>query len=286
MSRLEAVGVNAPQIEYWNGPAGEKWARLADTQDRMLGVLGFAAMDACDIRSGHSVLDVGCGSGTTTIELARRAGDVGRVLGIDISTPMLDVARARLASLDVAIVAFENNDVAVYGFEKEAFDRVFSRFGGMFFIDPISAFSNIRKSMASRGRLAFVCWRTAAENQWIEVPLRVVLRNVAAPPPTDPEAPGPMAFADPDRVRDILSGAGFSNIDIEAHETMIPIARDVPESVQKLLEVRPVSRLLRDVPDDALARIRHDLGDAISECRTDDGVMMGGSTWIVSATSS
>ena len=132
MNRLQAVGVNAPQIEYWNGPAGDKWARLADSQDIMLGALGMAALDACDIQLGQTVLDTGCGSGTTTIEIARRVDAEGRVLGIDISTPMLDVGRARLEALGIDSVTFDNNDIATYPFEEGTFDRVFSRFGVMF----------------------------------------------------------------------------------------------------------------------------------------------------------
>ena len=114
MERMKPAGDNAPQIEYWNGPAGEKWARLGDDQELMLGHLGSAAMDACDILPGHSVLDVGCGNGITSFELARRVGGIGRVLGIDISAPMLDVGRARLAALDIANVTFETKDVASY----------------------------------------------------------------------------------------------------------------------------------------------------------------------------
>ena len=110
MGRLEAVGVNAPQIEYWNGPAGDKWANLADSQDVMLEALGAAAMEACDIRPGHAIIDIGCGSGTTTIEIARRVGAGGRVLGVDISTPILDVGRARIEAAGIDGVTFENAD--------------------------------------------------------------------------------------------------------------------------------------------------------------------------------
>ncbi len=114
MGRLEAVGVNAPQIEYWNGPAGDKWANLADSQDVMLEALGAAAMEACDIRPGHAIIDIGCGSGTTTIEIARRVGAGGRVLGVDISTPILDVGRARIEAAGIDGVTFENADAATY----------------------------------------------------------------------------------------------------------------------------------------------------------------------------
>jgi SAM-dependent methyltransferase len=207
------------------------------------------------------------------------------VLGIDISTPMLEVGRARLGSLDINNVTFENKDAATYRFQGEAFDRIFSRFGVMFFIEPISAFCNIRDGLKSGGRLAFVCWQAADENPWIAVPLHVVLQHVPAPPPTDPEAPGPLAFSNPDRVLNILSEAGFAEITIDALETMVPVEADVPGSVQKLLEVGPVSRLLSDVSDDVMARIESDLFDAISEFQTADGVMMESATWIVSAIS-
>lgn len=283
MSRLEAVGVNAPQIEYWNGPAGDKWARLADTQDAMLAALGAAAMNACDIQPGHAVLDVGCGSGTTTIELARRVGDEGRVLGIDISTPMLDVGRARIEAQAVDGVTFENRDVAAYQFEKNSFDRAFSRFGVMFFIDPVLAFTNIRSCLKPGGRLAFVCWQARDKNPWIDIPFQIALRHVPAPPPADPEAPGPLAFANADRVQKILSDAGFGEIVTEPLETPVPLESGVPETAKKLLEVGPVARLLGDASDDAKARIEAELSEAISGCQTDNGVTMDTATWIVSA---
>lgn len=283
MKRTRSVGDNASQIEYWNGPVGEKWARLVDDQELMLGHLGSAAMDAGDIQSGHSVLDVGCGSGITTFEIARRVGDTGHVLGIDISSPMLDVGRARLAELDIANVTFKTQDAASYPFEPRNFSRVFSRFGVMFFADPTSAFDNIRGGMAVDGRLTFVCWRKASRNQWMEVPLGVVLRYVPTPPAADPNAPGPTAFADPDRVRGILASAGFSNITVDALETEIPIGKDIPEAVQRLFDVGPTSRLLSNVTDGMREQIRDELGEAISACQSANGVTMESSTWIVSA---
>jgi len=285
MSRLEAVGVNAPQIEYWNGPAGDKWARLAESQDRMLVDLGAAAMRACDIRPGHSVLDVGCGSGSTTIEIARQVGPSGRVLGVDISTPQLGVARSRLDASGIGWASLENRDVATCPFEAGAFDRVFSRFGVMFFVDPPAAFANIRRALKSGGRLAFVCWQALDRNPWMAIPVAIALRHAPAPPPADPRAPGPMAFADPARVRTILSEAGFADTAIEPLETPIPLEPDVPGTVQKLLQTGPVSRLLGDTPDEVIAQIESDLGAAISGYQTANGVLMDSATWIVTAMS-
>ena len=283
MDRLEAVGVNAPQIEYWNGPAGDKWAKLADSQDIMLQALGSAAMDACDIRTGHTVLDVGCGSGTTTIEIARRIGAEGRVHGIDISTPMLDIGHARLEALEIDGVTFENRDVSTYPFEEGVFDRVISRFGVMFFVDPVAAFTNIRSGMKSGGRLAFVCWQTLNKNPWMEIPFKTALPYVSAPPPAGPEEPGPMSFADPERVRRILSGAGFDDINWESLETALPVEPDVPAAVEKLMQLGPIARLLGDAPEDIKERVKDDLGDAIAKFQTENGVMMDSATWIVGA---
>ena len=284
VSRLEPVGVNAPQIEYWNGPAGDKWATFADSQDAILESLGSAAMHACGIHPGHAVIDIGCGSGTTTIEIARRVGAEGRVLGVDISTPMLEVGRARLAALGVGGVTFENADVSTYPFESGTFDRIFSRFGVMFFIDPVRAFKNIRGGLKSGALLAFVCWQTLDKNPWMGIPLTVASRHVPAPPPADPDAPGPLAFANPDRVRNILSEAGFGDINVEPLETLLLIDRDVPGTVDHLLQLGPATRLLGDASEDIKARVAADLADAMSEYLTDSGVMLGSATWIVSAT--
>ncbi|MFT5392335.1 MAG: SAM-dependent methyltransferase [Gammaproteobacteria bacterium] len=223
-------------------------------------------------------------SGTTSFELARRVGNTGRVVGIDVSTPMLGVGRQRLSSSDISNLTFENKDAAAHQFRIGEFDRVFSRFGVMFFVEPVSAFSNIRRSITGDGGLAFVCWEEATKSQWIDVPLGVVLEHAPKPPTADPYAPGPMAFADPDYVRTILAGAGFLNLEINELQTRIPIATDVPVFVQKLLEVGPVSRLLGDASDDAMRSIREVLRDAISGCQTEHGVMMGSRTWIVTAT--
>ncbi len=284
MDRLEAVGVNAPQIEFWNGPAGDRWAKLADSQDIMQQALGSAAMDACDIQPGHTVLDAGCGSGATTIEIARRIGAEGRVLGIDISTPMLDIGRVRLEALKIDGVTFDNKDVATYLFEEGTFDRVFSRFGVMFFVDPIAAFTNIYGGMKSGGRLAFVCWQALNKNPWMEIPFKIALEYLPAPPSAGPEEPGPMAFADPDRVRHVLSGAGFDDINLDSLETKLPVEPDVPAAVQKLTQMGPTGRLLRDAPENIIKQVEHDLGDAFAKFQTENGVLVDSATWIVRAT--
>jgi SAM-dependent methyltransferase len=285
MERLEPTGVNAPQITFWNGPAGDKWARLDDIQDEILEAVGLAAMDACDIRPGHSVLDVGCGSGTTTLEIAHRVGGKGRVVGIDISTPLLDVGRARLYAQQIGRVTLENRDAATFPFETETFDRVYSRFGVMFFVDPIAAFVNIRNGMKAGGRFVFVCWQKLNKNPWMEIPLRIALQHLPPPPPPEPGAPGPLAFADPKTVRRILSSAGFEGLVIEPLEASFAFGPDVPTAVDRLIQMGPASRLLSKASsEDAIAKVSNELGNAIADFRTDSGVEIGGATWIVNAT--
>ena len=283
MTRLAAEGANAPQIDYWNGPAGDRWARLADTQDLMIGELGLAAMDACAIEPGQAVLDIGCGSGSTTLEIARRVGPEGRVLGIDISTPMLEVAEARRQAAGQDQVSFENRDAASYAFEAAAFDRLFSRFGVMFFIDPVAAFQNIRAAARDGARLAFVCWQARGDNQWMDFPFSIALRHVPAPPPPPPGEPGPTAFADPDRVRGILGDSGFGEIDLTPIEAPIFLGADTETAVERLLELGPTGRLLRDASDQTKATIADDLRAELSQFQNDAGVTMAGRAWIVTA---
>ena len=285
MRHLEATGANAPQIEYWNGPAGDRWAKLADSQDIMLEALGSAAIAACDIQPGHAVLDIGCGSGTTTIETARMVGPEGHVVGIDISTPMLEIGRARLQSIDALNVTFDNKDAAIHPFEEDSFDRVFSRFGVMFFVEPIAAFANIRSGMKSGGRMAFVCWQALDNNPWLEIPFKIAHQYVPAPPPPDPDAPGPMAFADPDRVRRILSGAGFAEINIASLETTLPVGPNARATAQKLAQLGSAARLLSDASEDIKSKVEEDLSKRLTEFQTERGVLMDSATWIVSATS-
>ena len=283
MDRLEPKGTNAPQIEYWNGPAGDKWARLADSQDSMLDALGRVAMDACDIASGHAVLDVGCGSGSTSIEMARRVAPGGRVVGVDISTPMLTVGLERARKRHVEGLSFENRDVSTYSFEVGQFDRVFSRFGVMFFVDPVVAFANIRKGMKPGARLGFVCWKSLEENAWFKIPVDAALGHILPSAPSDPGEPGPTAFADPGRVRRILSEAGFEDVSLKELETTLPLEADAQLSAEKLIQIGPASRLLADAPDEIKKKVISDLAEDLKPYETTDGVKIGCAVWIVLA---
>ena len=203
---------NADQIAYWNADAGETWAALQKQMDAQLEPHGLRAMEALAPAAGERIVDVGCGSGQTSLALGQAVGRSGAVMGLDISRPLLDLARRRAAESGAANVSFGEADVQTYAFAPATFDAVFSRFGVMFFADPPAAFANIRRALKPGGRLAFVCWRTPAENIFMTLPYTAAAAQFPPAPPPTPGAPGPFAFADPDRVRHILSSAGFRDI--------------------------------------------------------------------------
>jgi SAM-dependent methyltransferase len=274
------VAANQDQVEYWNSQVGVTWATRQEQLDRQLEPLGEFALDALAPKAGEHVIDIGCGAGQTTLALARRVGADGRVLGVDISAQLLEVAARRLAGLPGASVL--EADAQTQAFEPGAFDAAYSRFGVMFFNDPAAAFANIRKALKPGGRLGFVCWRPLKENGWMTIPLGAARDHIEAQPQTpDPLAPGPFAFADPERVRGILSGAGFTDIAIEPRDFMIG-GNDLDESVELSLRVGPLSRLLAEHPDarDAvIATLRETLAGHLGP----DGVRMPGAVWIVTA---
>jgi ubiquinone/menaquinone biosynthesis C-methylase UbiE len=162
---MSAQRGNADQIAYWNGPHGKIWAKEQEKRDRDHAALTEAGLALAAPKPGERVLDIGCGSGTTTLKLAAHAAPSGEAIGIDISGPMLAVARARAAQTP-ARVRFIEADATDYAFDSESFDLAFSQFGVMFFADPAASFRNIHKAMKKDGRLVFVCWRGAFENPW------------------------------------------------------------------------------------------------------------------------
>lgn len=275
-------GANADQIAYWNNSAGATWAALQDRLDRQIEPLGQRAMDAGAPKAGEQVLDIGCGCGQTSLELAQRVGPSGQVLGVDISEPMLEVARRRGGEAGLANVSFLAADAQTRAFPPGGFDLAFSRFGVMFFDDPTAAFRNIAAALRPDGRLAFVCWRPLAENPWMGAPMQAALSLLPPmPPPADPTAPGPFAFADPKRLRGILAAAGLVDIDIAPHDQMIG-GNDLDETVAMSLRVGPLGAVLRENPelkDGVVGAIR----EALARHVTPQGVMLASATWIVTA---
>ena len=272
---------NEKQIAYWNGPPGERWASLQGKIDRNLGQITERFVSFAAPKAGERVLDIGCGCGTTTLIFALAVQPDGTASGIDISAPMLAVARAR-AQAAVAEIPFVEGDASTFGFQP-VFDLVVSRFGVMFFDEPAVAFANIRKALAPKGRLAFVCWRSLTENVWATAPLTAALSLLPPQEPPDPTAPGPFAFADGKRIETILTTAGFRDIRVEKFDGFMDMGATAEDAARDALNIGPLARVASELDEDTRERIRKAVVLALSRYVTTDGVRAPAACWFVRA---
>ena len=278
---------NVYQVADWKGQSGERWVTYQARLDAMMALFGQAAIEAAAPAMGERVLDVGCGAGASSLDLAARVGAGGHVLGVDISEPLIGRARA-LAPRDRPAL-FQVADASSADLPEGAFDILFSRFGVMFFDDPTGAFAHMRRALKPGGRVAFVCWRGMAENDWVRLPMGAIKGIVPPTAPPDPEAPGPFSFGDRGRVARILTAAGFTDIAIAPFDASIPFGeggmRDaaIDDAAQMAVEVGPLSRVLADQPDDIRARASAAVRAAFAVRPGERSVMIDGATWIVMA---
>jgi SAM-dependent methyltransferase len=274
---------NAAQAEYWNSSETRHWVDNQVRYDEMLVEFGARVLDAARIESGSKVLDVGCGSGTTTLHAARAATD-GRGQGIDISRAMVEHARARAAAERVENVSFEVADAQTSQFDAR-FDAVISRFGVMFFEDPVAAFATMRRSTAQGGRLSFACWREAPANEWMRVPFEAALRYVPPPQLPAPGEPGPYSLADAGDVRRILEGAEWRDIHVEPIDVPVLLGGrgTVDDAVEFIRKTGMGRMLLADTNGEAADQAVEAVRDALAEHHNGEGVQLGASAWLVTA---
>lgn len=214
-----APSVNAQQREYWN-TAGGKWRVHQAEMDRHLAAVTDRLLARAAPAPGQRVIDVGCGAGSITLLLARAVGD-GRVLGIDISEVLLAAARQRANADRVGNVEFVLADAQVHGFPAEAYDLAVSRFGVMFFDDPVAAFRNLARALRPGGRFAFASWGPLEGNPWFLVPQQAAARHLGPGEPQPPHAPGPLAFSDVAYVEDLLREAGLEAVAVAAERVVL-----------------------------------------------------------------
>ncbi|MGZ7042005.1 MAG: class I SAM-dependent methyltransferase [Thermoanaerobaculia bacterium] len=276
---------NPDQAAYWNGPAGQHWTDRQPMQDILLAPVSQILLDRAAARPGEWILDVGCGCGATTIAFAEKVAPDGFVLGIDISAPML--ARARQIAPQGLPLDFVLADATVHPFDA-AFDLLVSRFGVMFFADPVLSFTNLRRALRPSGRVAFACWREPRDNPWMMTALQAVYQHVPKMPRPEPEDPGPFSFAAEERVHRILTQAGFSGIAMEPCDLSLDIAigRGLDAAVEGALEIGPASRALEGAPVEVRAAAKDSIRDALAPFVRGESVPLGGSIWIVTARAS
>ena len=276
---------NSEQIAEWNGALGQRWVAMQREINRIVVPFGDAALKAATPQSGERVIDIGCGCGDTSIEIARMVGEAGAVLGIDVSQPMLEVARSRGALANCAHLSFRDGDASEAELPANT-DLLFSRFGVMFFSQPAQAFGHLRKSLRMGGRCVFVCWRAPRDNAWAMAPLSAARTAMGVTPtPADPDAPGPFAFADKERLRSILSGAGFGAIDVQRFDATLSLGATPRSAAEGAVQIGPVSRLVRELGVEHLPVILDAVERTLALLAAPDGhVSLNGSAWIVSAT--
>lgn len=267
--------------DYWKQDGGKKWVELIDETEATLQVFNERLLEHAGITAGETVLDVGCGGGVNSIEIANRVGKAGRVVGVDISAEVLAVAEARSGHVDN--LEFTEGDAASMPFDPDNFSLIFSRFGVMFFSDPVSAFANLRSSLKTEGRLVFLCWRSMEENTWMMEPARAV-HEIIPPqgPPPDPDAPGPFSLGKSERVVGLLGAAGFQSIDIAAMDVGMRIG-PLSNAVDFFMRMGPAAVAAADATEEQTSAIRNVLADVLKRHDTDDGVVMPGAAWLVTA---
>lgn len=272
---------NVEQAAAWNGEEGKRWTEHAARYERSSWRTWQRFLDADLVAASDTVLDIGCGTGKSTRDLAGVAA-LGTVVGVDLSGPMLAYARERSAAEGLSNVTYVQADAQVHSFDEAAFDLAMSSFGAMFFADPVAAFTNIGRGVRPGGRLALLGWRELARNEWL-VALRGALavgRQLPVPPP---DAPTPFSLADPDRVRGILSAAGFDDVGFVPIDEPIEFGSDADDAYAFMRTMGIVAGLTHELDDADRARALDELRRTVAEHDTGDGVLFGTSAWLITA---
>jgi SAM-dependent methyltransferase len=286
MSGSSGVQDNSAQIAYWNDKAAETWTAFQERLDALFTPLTALALDAAAPAEGERVTDIGCGCGATVLALADRVGPTGHVLGVDVSEPMSNRARQRVAAAGLNNAKVIVSDAAGHAFARADSDLLFSRFGVMFFADPAAAFANLRRAARPGGRLLCAVWRPVADNSWFSVPLAAARLLLPPPAPSDPEAPGPFALANRERTAGILSTAGWRDVHFIRQDVPMKLAEagQLERAADFATRMGPLARLLADADDDVRGKVRLAVADALRVYDQPTGIALTGSVWLVSAT--
>jgi SAM-dependent methyltransferase len=268
---------------FWMEEGGDKWVENIDLLERQLAPLTEAFMERCAAAAGEAVLDVGCGGGLTSMTLAEQVGPRGRVLGVDISAAILDIARRRgrgSANLEFRVADAGSEDLG-----RGGFDLVASRFGVMFFSRPLAAFENLRRQLRPGGRLVFLCWRTLEENPWMTVPAEAAFTVVPRPEPPaqpDPDAPGPFSLGERQRLEYLLGNAGYRDIRLERLDVGLPMG-SLDEAGHMATRMGPAAKSIEEASAQERAAAVQAIRQALRDYELEGGVILPSASWIAAA---
>ncbi|MGI5206700.1 class I SAM-dependent methyltransferase [Spirillospora sp. CA-108201] len=269
--------VNVQQAEAWNGWEGAAWADNAPRYDAMMGGFNQPLLDLAAIGGDETVLDIGCGTGQLTLLAARRAA---RAVGVDISEPMVVRARADAAEQGIANARFDQADAEAHPFEEGGFDVVVSRGGVMFFSDPAAAFANIGRALRPGGRMVFIVPQAGGPDSRYAKATAALAPLMRRP---SPAARGMGSLSDPDRIRQVLHQAGWTDVNTSPVQAPMDYGRDTADAADFILSQGPVRYNLQDVDQPTAARVRQELRAALADFETPEGIHIRGSVWLVSA---
>ena len=280
---------NILQKEMWNGRAGESWVRHNSLLEQLLAEPGRECMNLLPLTPAMQILDVGCGCGNQTLELAARLDASSTVIGVDISEPMLGLARELKAANDNALsaeVQFALGDASEPLFDEASFDAIYSRFGVMFFEEPVAAFSALRNSLKSGGRLGFVCWREPKLNPFFNAPMEAALTVLPAPAPSAPGAPGPFGLADDNVIQTTLRLAGFKDVSVAPLNLTLSVGAETPFDAlfEELIQIGPAAALIAQSDPSLKEKAREAVYNRLTDFyASGQGVSFDANFWLVTA---
>jgi ubiquinone/menaquinone biosynthesis C-methylase UbiE len=283
---FETIDQSQEYVDFWNEILVPKFVRYRHVLVEGLTHHSAEILPTLDVREGDRVLDIGCGFGDTAIELARMAGHTGSVVGLDCCEGFLEIARADAATAGVDNVTFLNADAQTHRFEPE-FDFVFSRFGTMFFANPVAGLRNMRSALKPGGRMTMIVWRTIDDNPWLNVAKQTVLRFL--PPPGDDGrscGPGPLSMADKQMVEKQMEIAGYEDIRFERIDAPIVVGHSPDDAIGFQLAIGPAGEVFREAGDEAedkRGEIEAAMREELARYATDEGIVMPSSSWRISA---
>lgn len=265
---------NEDQKTYWSDKAGQSWVALQGVMDATLAPVLDLVLDRAGLQTGQTVLDVGCGAGTSTVQVAQRVGPQGHALGVDISDTLL--AKAKDLAKATPHASFLLADAQSYRFETNSFDHLLSRFGVMFFEDTTAAFRNMAKALKPDGKITLGAWGPAPNNPWFMIPARVAAKRLGTPPKTDRTLPGPFAFEDQNRVIEMLENAGLRDVTATTHRLMLTPPAGLEEVADQCFAIGPVSRVVEHFNGTAedVAAIHEGIIEEFSPFQTPNGIQI------------